>query len=81
MKIALGQRNSQVTLKNPRRLIAQLNAQALLLYNSNASRLFRRFRREILGQKEKRVQLARADARVSLVAFPLAEIAIYRGEM
>lgn len=32
-----------MTLKNPRRLIARLNAQALFLYNCNASRLFRRF--------------------------------------
>lgn len=37
------------TLKNPR----WLNAQALLLYNCNANRFFRCFRREILGQREK----------------------------
>lgn len=43
----------KLSLKNPRRFIARLNAQALLLYNCNASRLFRRFRREILGQRKK----------------------------
>lgn len=80
-KVTLGQQNFQVTLKNPRQLIARLNAQALLLYNFNANRFFRRFRREILGLRKKRVQLLQTDARVSLVALPLAEIAVYRGEM